>query len=201
MIKAGYRPFVNQYYYADRYLSDRLTQNHCDTFGNDYKKPNLLICINVNGNGVYYLASKLLVDLHFTGDCQYVSLFRYDIEGNRIENITDWGLQQFVDHYADTTISKEDIFHYTYAVLHNPAYRKKYELNLKREFPRLPFYEDFHKWAAWGKTLMDLHIHYETVEPFDLVEHYYELKAEAKRQKEIFTKVEEPEAMYAVYPK
>ena len=67
-----------------------------------------------------------------------------------------------------TKISKEDIFYYTYAVLHNPEYRKKYELNLKREFPRLPFYEDFFKWVSWGKQLMELHINYETVTPFDL---------------------------------
>jgi predicted helicase/very-short-patch-repair endonuclease len=65
-------------------------------------------------------------------------------------------------------ITKLDIFHYTYAVLHHPAYRTKYELNLKREFPRLPFYEDFHQWAAWGKTLMDLHLNYETIEPYGL---------------------------------
>ncbi|MGK7939099.1 MAG: type ISP restriction/modification enzyme, partial [Crocosphaera sp.] len=39
-------------------------------------------------------------------------------------------------------ITKEDIFYYTYAVLHNPNYRKKYELNLKRDFPRLPLYDN-----------------------------------------------------------
>jgi REP element-mobilizing transposase RayT len=65
-------------------------------------------------------------------------------------------------------ITKLDIFHYTYAVLHHPAYRTKYELNLKREFPRLPFYADFHQWAAWGEGLMDLHLNYETVEPYGL---------------------------------
>jgi predicted helicase len=51
-------------------------------------------------------------------------------------------------------------------VLHDPKYRKKYELNLKREFPRIPFYADFRKWAKWGKALMDLHIGYETVKPY-----------------------------------
>ncbi len=65
-------------------------------------------------------------------------------------------------------ITKLDIFHYTYAVLHYPAYRTKYELNLKREFPRLPFYEDFHQWATWGKSLMDLHLNYETIQPYGL---------------------------------
>jgi predicted helicase len=39
---------------------------------------------------------------------------------------------------------------------------------LKREFPRIPFYADFRKWAKWGKTLMDLHIGYESVAPFNL---------------------------------
>jgi predicted helicase/very-short-patch-repair endonuclease len=66
------------------------------------------------------------------------------------------------------TIQKEDIFHYVYAVLHHPAYRTKYELNLKREFPRIPLYDDFWQWAAWGKTLLDLHINYESVEPYPL---------------------------------
>jgi predicted helicase len=65
-------------------------------------------------------------------------------------------------------ITKEDIFHYVYAVLHHPAYREKYEINLKREFPRIPFYDDFWQWAEWGKQLMDLHLNYETVEPYPL---------------------------------
>ena len=37
-------------------------------------------------------------------------------------------------------ITKEAIFHYVYGVLHDPVYREKYALNLKREFPRIPFY-------------------------------------------------------------
>ncbi|MFM6265365.1 MAG: type ISP restriction/modification enzyme, partial [Dolichospermum sp.] len=49
-----------------------------------------------------------------------------------------------------------------------PEYRKKYELNLKREFPRLPYYENFHQWVNWGKQLMELHINYETVTPYKL---------------------------------
>ncbi len=52
--------------------------------------------------------------------------------------------------------------------LHNPAYRTKYELNLKREFPRIPFYENFGQWRDWGKRLMALHLDYETVEPYPL---------------------------------
>jgi predicted helicase len=63
-------------------------------------------------------------------------------------------------------ITKLDIFHYVYAVLHNPAYREKYQVNLRREFPRIPFYQDFASWAEIGKQLMDLHLNYETITPY-----------------------------------
>ena len=98
---------------------------------------------------------------------QCLPLYRYDKSGNRQENITDWGLEQFKNHYK-IEIEKEDIFHYVNAVLHNPAYRQKYELNLKREFPRIPLYEDFWKWADYGKKLMDLHVFYEKSAEFAL---------------------------------
>jgi predicted helicase len=71
---------------------------------------------------------------------------------------------------AKKNISKEVIFHYVYAVLHNSTYLKKYDLNLKREFPRIPFYDNFKQWSVWGKALMDLHINYETALPYDLKE-------------------------------
>jgi len=99
---------------------------------------------------------------------QCLPFYRYDSDGNRQENITNWGLNQFRTHYQNDTLTKEDIFHYTYAVLHNPAYLEKYALNLKREFPRLPFYDDFQQWVMWGKQLMDLHLNYETAPKFPL---------------------------------
>ncbi len=68
-------------------------------------------------------------------------------------------------------ITKDDIFHYVYGVLHDPVYRETYAINLKREFPRIPFYPDFWAWAEWGKRLMELHIGYEKVEPWPLARH------------------------------
>jgi predicted helicase/very-short-patch-repair endonuclease len=100
-----------------------------------------------------------------------------------------------------TGVRKIDIFHYTYAVLHNPAYRKKYELNLKREFPRLPFYDNFGQWATLGKALMELHIDYEKVEPFPLEVITAETKVEHLQQKTMFNEAHEPEAMFARKPK
>lgn len=90
------------------------------------------------------------------------------------DNITDWALRKFQERYASRSgqrkrpIAKDAIFHYVYGVLHDPIYRDKYALNLKREFPRVPFYADFWRWVEWGETLMNLHIGYETVEPWAL---------------------------------
>jgi predicted helicase len=48
-------------------------------------------------------------------------------------------LEQFRAHYHDPSITKWDIFHYIYAVLHHPEYRERYAANLRRELPRIPF--------------------------------------------------------------
>uniref|UniRef100_UPI003752F0AA type ISP restriction/modification enzyme n=1 Tax=Flavobacterium sp. TaxID=239 RepID=UPI003752F0AA len=174
IITAYYKPFTKKHYYSEKIFSDVLTQNHVDIFSKDLKGLNK--CIGYIGKDTEIqfstLAFENINDLNSlsnaAGGNKTMPLYIYDQEGNRHDNITDWGLSQFTSHYRDTTITKEDIFYYTYAILHNPAYRKKYELNLKREFPRLPFYDDFQQWVSWGKQLMDLHIDYETVKPYDL---------------------------------
>ena len=72
-----------------------------------------------------------------------------------------------VTHYGDDTISKWDIFHYNYALLHHPTYREKYEMNLKRDLPHIPFAEDFWGFATAGAQLADLHVNYESVPKYD----------------------------------
>ncbi len=100
---------------------------------------------------------------------QCLPRYRYTKSGERVDNITDWALAQFMAHYGDgITITKDAIFAYCYAVLHDPVYRETYALNLKREFPRIPFYPDFALWVEWGEALLKLHIDYEKVTPANL---------------------------------
>jgi len=163
-----YRPFVKKFIYnSDLFVDEK---GGCNEVFRDENKVILFrhgdridFCINATDNIPN-------LNIYSLDPAQYVSLYRYTENGERIENMTDWGLQQFTKQYGKKGITKEAIFHYVYAVLHNPAYRKKYELNLKREFPRIPFYSDFKKWSDWGKALMDLHLNYEIVKPFALKE-------------------------------
>jgi predicted helicase len=93
--------------------------------------------------------------------------YRYTPSGERIDNITDWGLKTFTDHYGTTTgVTRDGIFAYVYAALHDPHWRETYAANLKREFPRIPLHPNFGLWAGCGQRLLDLHIGYETVEPW-----------------------------------
>jgi len=167
-IKTHYRPFIMKNLYFSKELNEMQYQNR-SIFGLRNIYDNKVICINTNSTKSFnLLASSILANNHFNGDSQCLALYRYDENGNRYENITDWGLNLFNDHYKDLSIPKDSIFNYTYGVLHNPTYRDKYELNLTREFPRLPLYNNFWKWSNWGKELMDLHINYESVVPCDL---------------------------------
>ncbi len=100
---------------------------------------------------------------------QCLGRYRHSEDGERIDNITDWAFNKFTKHYGKNAgITKDAIFAYCYAVLHDPVYREKYAVNLKREFPRIPFYPDFAQWADWGEALLDLHIDYEDAEPWKL---------------------------------
>ena len=78
------------------------------------------------------------------------------------DNITDWALQQYQTTYQDNAIVKEDIFYYTYGMLHHTGYRDKYQRNLVRGLPRIPMAPDFWVFSDAGRKLADLHLNYET---------------------------------------
>ena len=61
----------------------------------------------------------------------------------------------------DATFGPEDVFHYIYAVLHSPEYRRRYADFLKSDFPRVPPPGDralFAELVELGARLADLHL-------------------------------------------
>ena len=179
-VESLWRPYVKKWYLAEPMLNDRLTRNHYELFGSNLHQPNQIINFCTNGKDFYALAADRLSDFHFTGDTQCLPLYRYTAEGERASNITEWAVRRINEHYraewsedygrivGEEGITAEQIFAYTYAVLHDPVYRHEYAVDLLREFPRLPFYRDFHHWAEMGQNLLDLHIGFESVEPYPL---------------------------------
>ena len=160
-VRMHYRPYMQKHYYCDKVLSDRLTANHFKMFGDDLRGSNKVITFSGIGSSKTFsaLVSETVWSKDFVENTQGVPLFVYS--GKKlIENVTEWGVRTFRDHYKDETISAEAIFYYVYAVFHSREYRDKYEVNLKRELPRIPFLNGFWQWAKWGEELMNLHMNY-----------------------------------------
>ena len=164
---AMYRPFVMKHCYYAPIVTHRRYQMP-QIFPHQRVDANRAINFAARHRSFYVLASDKLVDLHFVGDNQCLPLYRYTADGERVSNITEWGRRQFREHYGDDGISAEDVFAYTYAMLHDPAYRQQYEIDLRREFPRVYFQQDFNWWAGKGRELLVLHIGFETAEPWPL---------------------------------
>ncbi len=182
-IVAGlYRPFVHKsLYYAPMVI--HATYQQPRIFPYQDAGENKVICFQVPSTRRPFavMATDKVPDLHiFFDGTQCLPLYRYTEDGERVSNITDWGLKRVNDHYrkefgrhfeevaGGDSISAEDIFAYTYAVLHDPVYRLDYENDLLREFPRLPLYHDFDVWRDMGRELLDLHIGFEDADPYPL---------------------------------
>lgn len=107
-----YRPYIKMSLYFDRNFN-----------GMTYQIPNIFPTPNHKNYVIVFMgqpeakpfcviATNLVPDLNCispaSGGTQCLPLYRYDESGNRIDNITDWGLGQFQAHYSDSAISKLD---------------------------------------------------------------------------------------------
>ncbi len=184
-----YRPFCKQTAYFNRELNDMV-----------YQLPKLFptpahenIAITLPGPGsageFYALAIDMIPALGVATSLQVFSLYTYEpvveddgglnlnlgggevVDGyTRKENITDATLAAYRSTYGDEGIAKEDIFYYIYALLHHPEYREKYAADLKKMLPRIPLVKGFWEYSRVGRALAELHLGYESVEPYPLDE-------------------------------
>ena len=181
-----YRPYQKLNLYFDRNFIQRPyqipklfpTPNH----------RNLVICVSGLGgtkeNSAYI--SDCIVDLNcLDAGTQCFPLYWYDDSTADIadlfsapqsemdryvrrDGVTDWILSTARKQYGNR-VTKEDIFYYVYGILHAPDYRTTFAADLKKSLPRLPLVEspdDFWAFSRAGRSLAELHLGYEHVEPY-----------------------------------
>ena len=172
--KSLYRPFTQLSLYFDpRMMTERASVFPSIFPTSNTESENRVICVSGIGSSKSFhtMISDIIPCIDFLEKTQCFPFYTYNEDGtNRQENITDWALAQFRTHYGDDTITKWDIFHYNYAVLHHPDYREKYQANLKRDLPHIPFAQDFRGFANAGAQLADLHVNYESVPKYEKLE-------------------------------
>ncbi len=188
-----YRPFTKTELFYDKILIDRIGLFPLFFPIQETETENKLIWLKVGKEmPMFALIVSNIPDLLPQSGSQCFPFYTYDEDGtNRKENITDWALAQFRTHYQDDSISKWDIFHYTYGILHHPEYREKYQANLKRDLPHIPppfippqaggeensptplsreargVSEAFWSFANAGARLADIHVNYESQAEYD----------------------------------
>ncbi len=167
-----YRVYYRRWFYFDPILNQDLVRWPYFLPNAAAESENRVVCVAGVGNrkGFGCIATNRIANLDLAFEkVQCFPFYVYDKDGtNRRENVTDWALKQFRDHYQDNKIDKEAIFHYVYGLLHHKGYREKFADNLKRELPRIPFAPDFRAFAKAGRKLAALHLDYEQAEPWDL---------------------------------
>jgi len=178
IVKSNYRPFVSRLMYFSRELNEvqyRLPRVFGET--GTGKVPTIVFTDPTAQKPFMVLGVDGVFDLHLVGAAAGSVGVPFKLAPNQDrsepDNITDWALARFRKQYKsdrrkEGLITKEGIFHYVYGVLHNPFYREKYAMNLKRQLPRIPFYKDFWIWADWGRRLLELHIDYTSARPYPL---------------------------------
>jgi predicted helicase len=141
ILPAFYRPFTAKHIYYSEVFVDR--PGMFDQF-----IPTTKSAVEARGIWLKFgsevpfwsLAINRICDLLPQGGTQILPLFTYSEDGKeRRDNITPKALTLFQIFYDDDGLTRADIFHYVYALLHHPAYRTRYVENLKRELPRIPF--------------------------------------------------------------
>ncbi|MEA1607646.1 type ISP restriction/modification enzyme [Pseudomonas sp. T5W1] len=182
-----YRPFTKQWVYFNRKLNEYVFL--MPSIWPDACVDNFVICTAGVGAraGFSVFMAKTLTDLHTLDTGQCFPLYLYDeavqttktdlfaepVEGGlrRRDAITDAGLGHFTAAYPGEQISKEDLFYYVYGLLHSPDYLERFADNLGKELPRIPAVKkaaDFWAFSNAGRDLANLHLNYETVEPYPL---------------------------------
>ena len=179
-----YRPFFKQSVAFDRTLN-----NETYRLPSLYPTPeseNIGISTQLPAGATFScFASASLVDLHLVGDTAHYARWRYEdaplaptLPGTppagRFSNINSEALARFRAGLGDD-LSDDDVFYYVYGILHSPDFRSTFESSLKKEKPRVPLVATralFDAFGAAGRELCDLHVGYETVEPYPLTEEW-----------------------------
>lgn len=183
---SAYRPFFKQRLYFDKPFIERIglspklfpTPNH----------KNLVICVSGIGSSKDFSAiiTNCIPCLDLVEKSQCFPLYWYDSSDADIADLFNQGAEKPMDRYVRKDgvtdwilntarkqygykVTKEDIFYYVYGLLHSPDYRAAFATDLKKSLPRLPLVEkadDFWTFSKAGRALANLHLNYETIEPY-----------------------------------
>lgn len=200
-VRSLYRPFSQRYVCFDKLLNERRYQLPALFPSPAHNNIGFVTASPGESIVTVPLATTILPDLHTLLTSQFFARFQWEpveaaegeldlasavvstgefsmygqvgeiIDGyRRVDNITDAIAKEYRAALG-ADVSRDDIFHYIYGVLHDPNYRKAYAADLKKMLPHIETPTDrkrFNHVTSVGKKLMDLHVDYEDADPYPL---------------------------------
>ena len=206
-----YRPYFKQKFYFSRQFNNSIYQVN-KIFPSDQTN-NLAICVNGVGSTKDFSALMVNcmwdVQLMSNGQCFPLYIFEKnseeqslnknlfssdsDLDGfSKKNNITEETVVDFIKKYDDQTIKMENIFFYIYGILHSKEFIIRFNSDMKKMLPRIPYAKDFWAFSNAGKKLSNLHINYESADLF---------KTEQINQTEMFSEEDKSSVTKVVFGK
>ena len=185
-VTSAYRPFFKQRLYCNRQLNCRIREFPIIYPNLDLANLGISIVSQGSNNPFHVLMTNAIPDSELTSHTVYLPRYRYILsqstaqssdaensEFKQVSNINPEALAQFRDRYDNPVITDDDLFYYTYGMLHCQQWREAFVDDLAKVPVRIPMVgttDEFCAFVTAGQELADMHVNYETVEPYPLKE-------------------------------
>jgi predicted helicase len=202
MTSGLFKPFQKTNFYFDKYLNE-YTYKLPKIFGENGQIKNRTII--VTGVGSRSSFSVLMTDnvpsLHVVEGAQCFPLYKLADQqdglfggnpGDLISNISETAKNKFISSTGNHQITEEEIFYFVYGVLHSTEYRKRFANNLIKEMTKIPLPNNekiFQDFCTKGRQLADLHVNFQSAEPFEIMIKEGDLR---------LAQIDDPEKFYRV---
>lgn len=159
VVRSMYRPFVKKWLYYDKQIIERPGRSY--SLFDEYNK--VIYCTGIGAKRDFSCIMTDVIPNYDMMEKGQGFFHNREVDKNEffidITNIKESALGIF-------GLSIEEVFYYVYGVLHSPEYRKSYANDLKKGLPRIPVLKNKEKYVEIGQKLANLHLNYETIQPF-----------------------------------
>lgn len=159
VITSMYRPYTKKYLYYQTDIIERPSR-YKEVFGSKNK------VIYVTGAGASRDFSCLMIDKIPNLDLMEKGQGFYRNDNSPMDALFLDASNINESFKRKLGLSDDDLFNYVYGVLHSKEYRKKYANDLRKTLPRIPVLKNKDQYVKIGRKLAELHLKYETVEPY-----------------------------------
>lgn len=156
------RPFTKKYVYYDRELVE-MPGRFDKVVG---AKSPVIFTPGVGGAKTFSaLISKGPINLQSMGYASKTQSYPFSLKQTGLFNNSITNVNREVA--SQLGLKTNDVFSYIYCLLNYPAFTNAYKDELKKDFPRIPAVKHKMEYVITGEKLMNLHLNYETVPPYN----------------------------------